>query len=76
MQGHREGCECDHATSVAKNFDWRGEHNSAKIQPKNLKQFFDWGDAQAPWTPLVTPLDHADNDIDWRRSRILLFYSV
>jgi len=31
------------------------KHISAKVQPKNLKQHFDWG-ARASWAPLVTPL--------------------
>jgi len=30
-------------------------HISAKIQLKNLKQLFEWGD-WAPWPPLATPL--------------------
>jgi len=32
-------------------------HISGKIQLKNLKQHFDWGEGRAgPLTPLVTPL--------------------
>jgi len=31
-------------------------HISAKIQPNNLKQHFDWEDPRVPWASLATPL--------------------
>jgi len=47
-------------------------HISAKIQPKNLKQHFDWGEGQAPWAPMATPLPCINKKIWWSRFFLIL----
>jgi len=50
-------------------------HTSAKIQPKNLKQHFDWG-ARALWAPLATPLNQVQLQLPAARTQTKTSYSL